>query len=608
MIYSFLSDEAFAVTKALSSVMSVSDIQTYGLGVVDDNLLNYFDKHSVVTDPVGSTRVSSVRPTRLLVDSHTGKATATTTEFVARAVGRMLLNFDDAKLGDATTHEARAISALTVSVDSDTNEVINDKVSKRAALFNILETIFFARASNGSVKSQDTINTLLKNATGSTYSGYVADSLTTSPTVTSEAAYRFNNIADTSTVLSSEYLDFYDWCTFKFKYGSEAADVVEFKVWLSVPQFKANYPYSTITDVIYPCKPEWILDPQNYGSEVKAVLQSTNYKDTLLDDAIASKDHSGIASYKTKYVHESVRFDAQMSFVVMYKGAIPSAASMNLAIRNKLLSERNKTTGSVLATEQEWRQVLPDLFIDNGFYVFPCYYQRAAFGNNVIEQNISSFRTMFDRIKRIFVANEFTDQQLFDHMEIIQAPGHGMYMVTMPIDLTTNKSVSILEIHPTYQPLDSVGSVVEFVKTEDTKYLEMKNYYVQNVNASHEFIQLIAGPSADYQVNDPIPSDMDVYERRYVLNRDDWNTMTSATKAFAWSLAKCIAACIDKNISLENTEFTAELLGSGDKRQYYSFVSNSTEYHVLTLEGAKDVFDGNTIIDEGEEHVPGYIH
>ena len=45
MIYSFLSDEAFAITKANASVMSVSDIQGYNLGLLDDNLLNYFTKH-----------------------------------------------------------------------------------------------------------------------------------------------------------------------------------------------------------------------------------------------------------------------------------------------------------------------------------------------------------------------------------------------------------------------------------------------------------------------------------------------------------------------------------------------------------------------------------
>ena len=607
MIYSFLSDEAFAVTKALSSVMSVEDIQTYELGIVDDNLLNYFDKHAVITDPVGSVRAQSVRSGRLLVDGYTGKAfTVGEAASVATAVGRMHLDFDANKLGSTSSHEALAIAAFTVDTDNDGTDIITEKVERRAALFNILETIFFARSENASVKSASDINTLLKSATGSTYRGYVADSLVLSPTVTQDAAYRY--VKTGSDILSSSYIDFYDWCEFGFQYGSTAADVVMFKVWLSVPSFKANYPYSTITDIIYPCKPEWILDPVSYGSEVKAVLQSTNYKDTLLDTAITSRDHSGIVAYKTRYVHSTVSYDAKMSFVVMYKGATPSSADMNLAIRNKLLAEKNKVTNAVLATETEWRQVLPDLFIDGGFYVFPCYYQREQFGDNVIEQNISNYRTMFDRVKRIFTGSEFTEQQLFDYMEIIQAPGHGMYMVLMPVDIATNKHTSVLAIHPTYQPLDSIGSIVSFVKTEDTLYKAGKDYYVQNQSETYDFIKLIEGTGGDYKVGDAVSTEYEVFERRYLTDRDDWNTMTSATKAFAWSLAKCIAVCIDRQASLENTEFTEELLGAGEKRQYYSFVSNSTEYHVLTLAGAEGVFDTKTVTVEGEEHVPGYIH
>ena len=154
MIYSFLSDEAFAVTKALSSVMSVEDIQTYELGIVDDNLLNYFDKHAVITDPVGSVRAQSVRSGRLLVDGYTGKAfTVGEAASVATAVGRMHLDFDANKLGSTSSHEALAIAAFTVDNDNDGTDIITEKVERRAALFNILETIFFARSENASVKS-----------------------------------------------------------------------------------------------------------------------------------------------------------------------------------------------------------------------------------------------------------------------------------------------------------------------------------------------------------------------------------------------------------------------------------------------------------------------
>ncbi|MBR1988751.1 MAG: hypothetical protein IKA36_06930 [Clostridia bacterium] len=604
MIYSFLSDEAFAVTSAQSSVMPVKDIQKYKLGILDDNLLNYFDDHTVINDPVGSTRAIN-RTTRQSVDESTGGAVA------VRAVGRMFFNLDASKLGLAESTERAFISSITVDVGNDNDTVINEKVVRRAALFNIVEAVFFARTDTAHIKSLSAIEAILTGATGSTFAGYVPESLKLSTTITERAVYRYTKVPDT-TILSSDNLDFYNWCEFKFKYGENDTDIVEIKVWLSTDEFKSNYPFSTITDVVYPCKPEWILDPVLYGSEVKAVLQSSNYKDSVLDDAITARDHSGISVYKTRYVHANVSSDAQMGFVVMYKGAAPSSAAMRAAIKEKLLAETNSITGSLLADESEWKKVLPDLFVDSGFYIFPCYYQRASFGDNVIEQNISNYKTMYSRLRNIFTGDEFTDQQLFDYAEIIQAPGHGMYMITMPVGIDdSNLYKSILAIHPTYQPLDSVGSVTEFKPTNDSVFLD-KQYYYQNPLAEHEFIPITFGVTrindVVYNLNDGVPTSPVIYERIYVIEKDDWNTMTSATKAFAWSLARCVAACIDKTISLSDNEFTREELGSGSKREYYSFVSNSTEYHVLTLAGAEGVFDGNVIVTTGEEHVSGYIH
>ena len=81
---------------------------------------------------------------------------------------------------------------------------------------------------------------------------------------------------------------------------------------------------------------------------------------------------------------------------------------------------------------------------------------------------------------------------------------------------------NILSIHPTYQPLDSIGSVINFVPTSDTKFVE-KEYYYQNPNKSYEFIPLVK--NTDYEINDAISSfGQTVYERVYVIEKDDWNS------------------------------------------------------------------------------------
>ena len=594
MIYSFLSDEAFAVTRASASVMSVSDIQQYHLGILDDNLLNYFTKHSVITDPVGSSKALN-RNNRVLVDK-------SVTGF--HAVGRMYLNFDADRLGDEASTEESFINALTIDPDNDNASTVETKVEKRAALFNIIETIFFSRDVNTTVANESTITTTISEAINSTYAGCVIDAdnpLILSSTV-SRAIYKCGNDTDTKFIDAS--VDFYDFCEFSFKYGNNESDVVRIRVYLSSVEFKKNYPYSTITDIIYPCKPEWMLEPEFHANEVVAILQASSYKDTILDEAITSRDHSGMTVYKTRYVPKNISNNTPMGFGVLYKGAEPSSEAMREAIRGKLMNEINKTTQGKLATEEEWKSIFPDLFVDSGFYIFPCYYQRRKFGNNTIEQNISNYRTIYDRLKMIFSSGEFTDKELFDNAELIQAPGHGMYMVVFPVSIVNQTVTSLRTLHPTYQPLDSVGTVNALVPTSDTKYVHNKSYYKQDQEIPYQFDLLV--PGADYQINVDIPTNVTVYEKQYIVEKDDWNTMTSSTKSFAWLLAHCIARCIDD--SIVNTEFTEESIGTSVKRKYLSFVSNYTEYHVLTLEGAEDVFTPVTTTLEGEEHVPGYTH
>ena len=599
MIYMFLSDESFASREAQSSVMSVDDIQKYGLGIIDDNLLNYFIDHNVITDPVGSERASN-RTARVVVDLFTGVTSS------VRASGRMYLNFDASKISeDETSKEHLFIQSITIDAISDSDSTIQTKIQRRAALFNIIETIFFSRSSVQPYSLTNIENTLA-SAPNTTYAGYVKDSLQLSTTITQNSVYYYTSVMNGGT-LASDALDFYDFAIFKFQYGSTTDDVVELKVWLSVPQFKANYPYSTITDIVYPCKPEWILNPTSYQSQMDAVLQSADYKDNVLDVAVTSKDHSGLVVYKTRYVHSSVPHDASMGFVVLYKGAVPSAEAMRDAIRESLLNEKNSVTGGSLATESEWKEVLPDLFIDSSFYIFPCYYQRVKYGSSMIEQSISSYRTMYDRLRRVFTSGEYTEQELFDNMEILQAPGHGMYLIAIAADLNEQKHSKLLEIHPTYQPLDSVGTVTEFAVTSDTVFLKKTYYKKTQPGEIYEFTEMVEGK--DYHINDIVPQDGSVYEKIVLVEKDDWNTMTSTSKTFAWMLAKCIAACIEGKIDSTSADFlTEEMIGVDNRRQFYYFTTNFTAYHVMTLEGAKGIFDITTLTDEDEEHVPGYIH
>lgn len=589
MIYTFLSDEAFAIT-GTGSVMHYANLKSNGVGILDDAMLNYLDT-STPKDPINShTIISDI----LVQAAEDASIAADTQNYRSRRLscdgsnasgnsypyGLMYLHFDGNKIvtGDTEDDFIQSINVLPAD-DQDTK---HNKWRRRAYLFNIIETCFYYHKADGTYVDITALNTRLNTIGHSSdvnYPFYVDGSVETSSTIVN-STYRYRTTTNTTVSRTTENIGFYDSVTFKFKFGPADNQVVDIKVWLGVEKFKQEYPYSTIVNCIYPCRAAWLLNPADSGGEIQAVINAATYKDVALDDAVTQYDHTGIVVYKSRYTHTSVTTsNAKVGFVIMYKGAVPTSEQMRVFIREQLLNDINDEDG--------WRSVLPDLFVDAGFYIIPCFYQRVISPTNfVIEQNIASYHLMFDKMQELF-ANEDSDN-LNDFMEILQAPGHDIYLLSYPVDpaLENQEMVSLLNIHPTYQAVDSVGRGYHFDLTNDSVYQQDTVYYTYNTTEK-AYIRMNTGT---YVIGDPIPANS-VYER-VQINMGAWNTMTEITQAFAQQLANCVAVCIDEN-NPHITEFTEEerITSGSTKRKFFSFVSNGIEYHVLSLLGAQGIFD-----------------
>ena len=613
MIYAYLSDEAFAVT-GTGSVLNYADVSATGYAVPTDKIMNYFDtvlkkgsdneflvQHGMIVDPVyesGDEQYeSSHRINRLKIDS------ANTTNGSVSPTGNMILHFDRAKVTD--TRDVAFLDTLTIQPNEmSTQDIRRSKTDRRAQLFNIIEAIYMAHnsetdGSNPYTKAQ--LESLFETAKQSTYKGYVANSLKLSSTVT-KAVYKYAFVSGSKIVIANapEH-DYYDHFEFQYNYGDTADTIVTIKVWLNNDIFYDDYPYSTIIDVLYPCNPSWMLYPESSGGEIQAVIAAAKYKDKQIDNAVTENDHSGANTFTSRYVHPIVGSNSRMSFVVMYKGNVPSSADMRLAVRNALTSETDNY-GNVLASVDTWKSILPDLFIDAEFYLIPCYFQRVPYSPKVtIERSIVNYRSLYNKTIRLFPNSD--SQKIFDYMELLQAPGHDLYIVAIPVDLGTEGSAptfsSVLALHPTYQALDSIGTVSKFVRSDDTTYQANTTYYYRRGNSPvYEYTQI---DPANYVVGSNIPAASELYVREPDAE-NNWNAMTYITKEFAQLMANCLAVCIDDR-SAHRDDFTESEIGG---RKYYTFGCNYIEYHMLSREGSVGVFDAT--LAEDCEHVNGYIH
>lgn len=457
-IYLFLSDEAFASVKT-ATVVKYADISQTGIGMLDDNLLNYFIDHSIFLDPISSGQ-SERRQSRCNVDDSSQGSVPN---------GRMMMHFDADKLLNNTnsTFSKELVSGFVVNQNDDAGYA-TAKRERLCALFNIVDTIFYARDSEGEPKNASAIEAILTNAgqADSTYLGYVPNSLfisTTKSIATSRMSGMGNPISD------QRY--YWDSCSFSYKFTDADNVPVEivFHIWLNSDQFKANYPYSTIVDCIYPCSPKWIMNPELYANQTRAILTSSNYKNEMIKEAVTYRDHSGVTLMSSRYVAEYAD-ELPMSFALLYKGAVPTTAQARAYIKQRLLSETDDDGHSW--SVDEWRSRLPDLFIDGSYYLVPIYSQREVLPDSTtaIEKSCVNYQKIFSIAKAVLGTMGMDDASLMSNIDILQAPGHSIYIVGIPLDPANQ--LSMHELHPTYSSTDAISESFDAMSPGDRDFAE----------------------------------------------------------------------------------------------------------------------------------------
>ena len=478
-IYLFLSDEAFASVPT-ATVVKYADISRAGVGMLDDNLLNYFVDHSLFLDPI-QINSESWRKSRTHVDEdlnpfESTPATPVTDPPFYEPDGRMMLHFDAAKLLDdsSTTTFNRDLMVGFVVNQNDIAEVATTKRNRLRSLFNIVDTIFNARNRDGNPKDAQTIDGILENTLEdeTTYSGYVGGSLVLSSS-RSESTIKLKTSSSTNISRKRWY---WDSCSFKYSFSDSNATggttTITFHIWLNSEQFKENYPYSTIVDCLYPCSAEWIMNPSLYANQTRAILTSSNYKNDMISRAVTARDHSGVTLISSRYIAE-YSDEMPMSFALLYKGARPSPAAAREYLRLRLLEETDRD-GNTWTSEQ-WRCRLPDLFVDGSYYLVPIYSQRIILPatTSAIERSCIDYKKIFSIVRTVLGCMNLDDATLMSNIDLLQAPGHSLYIIGIATDPLQNPvPIPLHDLHLTYSAVDAVSSSFDSMSPGDQDFAE----------------------------------------------------------------------------------------------------------------------------------------
>lgn len=443
MIYAFCSDGSFAGVGG-GSMLSYPDIGKSQLGVFNDQMINYFLNPTSLFDP----RSVSDKNTRL-VCSPFGKP----------AYGRMILQFDNTRKGDGNDYKHIRPNYLS---EADARGI--DNISKddaiRTHLFNIIEYCFLQHTNNKTSVSAEELDTVMKGQSAS-FSGYVAGSIKVSAG-TVESDIRLTNTDLAGYKMYGTPVHFYESIQFQFTVGN---DTLTFKVWLGIQAFLAEYPLSTLVKVVWPCDPARLLD-MDFANTIAAVVESSGFKDEQLQNAIKTEDHSGLATYVSRYVNSSLATYYRMPFTVLYKGCSPSSAAMRDYIREELLDLG-------LASEEVWKSVLPDLFVDGGFYLIPYYGNRVTLTDNyVIDKNIVSYDLLLQKVAQVVI--DVGEDWIRNNGSLLMAAGSGLYIYAFPLADNPSNVLNLGNIHPTYQNIDATNNMYWDTMPEKTREFNME--------------------------------------------------------------------------------------------------------------------------------------
>ena len=406
IIHAFLYDQDFLNTASLLDPI----FKTGGVCVPSQHALSYFVNPEEIVDPRG------------------GRSGSLNATFLNKA--RLILDPN-----------------LYASVLTDINNLWT--LTEKQNLFAIIDQLCFAYAANATTAEVE-----LGLAP---WSQYLANSFVLSTTHSSATVYEV--LGNTATIVCPDYVTF----TFVITNGTQ----YQFRLWLNNALFMADYPLSTIRQVIPPLPPAelYTVNVLQTASVFAVALQAAGESQTIIQPALQSGLYTGYQAVLVPFM--DARGDTvQVQFNLLYNGAVPGAIAVRTAIREYLL-------GSGVGTSNGWKALAPSLFITQLFYLLPLWDNTTSLIVANIYPNITPTQ------KAITDANTI----LFDlptgfvtaNLDIMSVTYDNLTVMAVPDTENSTSRVSLLGEHPTYQDVPTTSINYESMTPTTQQFAALMN-------------------------------------------------------------------------------------------------------------------------------------
>lgn len=259
---------------------------------------------------------------------------------------------------------------------------------------------------------------------------------------------------------------------------------ITFKVYLDRNIFKSDYPYTTITKVVPPFDPAYFFGGVVYTNIYDAVINSQEFANRRIDEAIGEFDQTGSYLFKTKYVPDTNVY-YNIPFQIFHKGPKrPTTAMCRQAIKEYLL-------GLNMANEQTVKRLFPELFIECLFYIIPFWGMLTNRPDRVIYTAITDKLSVMWDIVNKFIPMTYTEFMTKGSM--LLNGQNDMFSFVYPDALNTDPS-TIREVFPTFTAHSSQEAEYEYMDTADKAFASLLNKcfaVLDNKATSTQFIEVI---------------------------------------------------------------------------------------------------------------------
>ena len=327
-----------------------------------------------------------------------------------------------------------------------------------------------------------------------------------------------------------------DWISFTFMYESATQDPIyyDFKIWISRQAFLEEYPLSTIIKVILPCDYQTILNPSLMTSAVDSVIDAINYSFGSIDERYKFTDNELGIQYDDDKLNIKDISTTDTSGLATHKTTYMISSQATTKLPFGVLYK-----GHIPST-MEMRKAIREHLI----------------GTYGLEDK---WRQL---LPDLFVTASFYIVPVFDN---ITASIDGVNIYPSIINYKSLKPIFI-KLFPDveasfidkYQEVMLCGQSEIFLTTLPDYLNEYGNFSIYDIHPKYQY-HTTQDPAYAYQ--------------------------PEATKDFNKKLNRCMAIIMGETVidaTVDSNYF--------DGKNYLSFTSNATEFHVLTKQSYVDTF------------------